>query len=284
MFDRERRYTLRRRSRAIYGTVVRVIVATTLGEAEYLRGRARAAVLEWCRHAPVPIRFEGELLTRPLELVAPCSVTVRGDDLELVAAHPPRGAPGSFGLYRGGLTLLEGRDDEPPGIEGIAFKASSRRLDHTLTRDAVIHDVGYTRVLKHVRRVVRSRLCERVFSMLEKHVWSEAPEDPEEAEARVQLGEYLYDAAIWHVQNTHPLPPGVGNRSAFRSPAGLAIGLNAVSRALDRRGVRVLPRRSQPLDGRARGPGPPRDSSVPGVTWPPAAAGDRHARALGRGL
>ena len=65
MFDRERRFTLRRRARAIYGTVVRVVIPATRAEADALRERAREATRKWCRHVDVPVRFEGEAISAP---------------------------------------------------------------------------------------------------------------------------------------------------------------------------------------------------------------------------
>ncbi len=247
VFDRERRYTLRRRARAIFGTVVRVVIPATEDETDALRERAREATLRWCRHVEVPVRFEGEAISAPLEIDAPCSVTVRGEGEALVVAHPPRGESGSYGLYRAGLTLVEGDDERSPAFRGIAFKASSRQLDLTLTRDAVIHDVNYQRLIAKVRSTVETRLCERVFSMLEKRVWTTPPDDAEARAEHEALGEYLYDAAIWHIRQKHRLPAGVEDRAAFRSPAGLAIGVSAVHRALARRGVVYFEAERSPL-------------------------------------
>ncbi|MCA9716268.1 MAG: ATP-binding protein, partial [Myxococcales bacterium] len=247
VFDRDRRYTLRRRAGAIYGTVVRVIMRATADQADALRERARAATRDWCRHVAAVVRFDGERISGPLAIDAPCSVTVRDEGDAIVVAHPARGEAGSYGLYRAGLTLAWGDDERAPGIRGIAYKISSSRLDLTLTRDAVIHDVHYQRLIAQVRSVVETRLCERVFSMLERRVWTSVPEDEAARAAHEALGEYLYDAAIWHIRRGYRLPPGVEDRAAFRSPAGLAIGVSAVRRALARRGVVFFEAERSPL-------------------------------------
>jgi hypothetical protein len=131
---------------------------------------------------------------------------VEDGETRIVVGHAHDHAP-AYGLYNEGLTLVRGGDRY---YDGVAFKASSPLLEHTLTRDAVIEDDGYAQVLDAVARTVDRELAERAFAMLEDQRSSSDP-------ARV---EYLYRAAAWHAARSRPLPESVVDRVVFASPGG----------------------------------------------------------------
>ncbi|MCA9714975.1 MAG: hypothetical protein KC468_09845, partial [Myxococcales bacterium] len=220
IFNEQREFSLRRREEPVDGTKITLLKPMTRGDFKRFRERAREVVKFWCRHVPGEIRFDDEVITGPLDLDLPCKTRVRHDALELVVAHA-EGDEGFSGYYNSGLTLAEGRGEE--GLESIAFKASSPNIEHTLTRDDIIRDAGFHRVVEQVHEAVHGPLCAEVFEMLEEHVAHAAHEG---------LTEYLYRAASWHVQRRRPLPPAARERTVARSPSGARVSLAALLKAL----------------------------------------------------
>jgi hypothetical protein len=99
-------------------------------------------------------------------------------------------------------------------FDAIAFKASSPHLEHTLTRDNVIRDKGYQRVVDTVNELVHDELCQRVFADLEDELRRPTPSPTRD---------YLYRCALWHASHTSDLAGNVGERSVFVSPAGRTV-------------------------------------------------------------
>ena len=207
LFDVGRRFELRRLDMPVDGTKVRVYKSMDRGEYDAFVARARQVVEYWCRHSRGEIRFDGQLVNRPLDLDAPCRVVADDGFSRIVVGHPADGRS-FFGFYNGGLTLLEGGERYLPGL---AFKVSSPHLEHTLTRDSIIEDAGFDRVMQSLRRTVSGPLEQRTFELLEGQL----------ASGRGESLRYLYGAARWHAQ--HGRLPTVANRAVFRSPSGSAI-------------------------------------------------------------
>lgn len=235
VFESPESYTLRQLDRPRPGTCVSIVLRRQgPHHLRELRGRVAEALATWCSYAGTELRFDGEAITKPFAFDTPVSVLGTDAHTQILAGHPMHGA-GYLGLYREGLTLLH---DEPLH-EGVTVSISSSRIHHTLKRDRMLHDQAYGSILQLADRVVRRRLCEEVFSALESHVWH-PPNDPDDHEqvAKWEADRaYLYRAATWHVRRGHDRLTGADERAAFRSPAGLAIGISACRRAVARRGV-----------------------------------------------
>ena len=220
IFNEQREFSLLRREEPVDGTKIKILKPMTRGEFKSFRERARETVEFWCKHVPGEIRFDDEVITRALDLDAPCKTRVREEGAELVVAHAEGGKSFS-GYYNSGLTLVEGHGE--PGLEGIAFKASSPNIEHTLTRDDIIRDRGFHRVVGQVKAAVFGPLCAEVFEMLEEHVVHAAHEG---------LTEYLYAAASWHVELERPLPDAVLGRNIALAPSGARVSLDSIMTAL----------------------------------------------------
>ena len=163
LFDESRNFELIKLDRPVEGTHVRVFEAMTDEEFQRFVGRARLVVRHWCKHARVPILFEGEDIRMPFEVGADCQVRHEEEGTRLVMGivESPR-AP--FGFYNRGLTLKEGEDSS---WWHIAFKIDSRYLEHTLTRDQVIEDENYRKAKELLEKTAFETLPAKLLDELE---------------------------------------------------------------------------------------------------------------------
>jgi hypothetical protein len=205
LFGRDRNFELRKLATPTDGTKVRVIKAATRAEHEGYLERARETLARWCRHATVDIRFCGSKINLPFELPdTPCQVAHDDGFSRIVVGHRPDGRA-TLGFYNSGLTLLEGEQSDD---EEFSFKAMSPHLEHTLTRDKVIEDDGFARVMETVAKVVDEQLSVRVAQRLES-----------------DGSEYLVRALTWHVGRRARLPQGAEAATPFRSPSGTPVSI-----------------------------------------------------------
>lgn len=232
LFDSDRRYRLIKLDEPVDGTKVKIIKKTTEEESKDLRTRARRVVDYWCKHVETEIRFGDEVIRQPFDL-PDAIVRVHSDDgfSRVVVGHNP--APVSFaGFYNSGLTLDETED---PQLPGIAYKVSSPHLEHTLTRDAVIRDAGYERVMEQVHAVVAGALLDEVLSRLDASL-SAADDEPAARELD----------GLWRAVTRHALMghfEGRGDAVLARSPCGKAVTARALAR--DHRDGLILVARQQ---------------------------------------
>ena len=155
--------------------------------------RLEAALSRWCRYAAVPIELAvvdhdraNEIATRridtTLSVPAPLFVqTNRAGERVVVgitagAEHflaasvaqgdPAVGAAQFAGFYNRGLTLFETDQILHPDLRGIRFRVDSPHLRHTLSRDNVLRDRPFQRVIEQVRDIVRGALRRDVVAHL----------------------------------------------------------------------------------------------------------------------
>jgi hypothetical protein len=199
LFGADRTFKRFKLDEPIEGTTVRLIKTTKRAEYEAFMARAREVVGYWCRHARGEIRFRGEVISEPFGLDAPLVVSYRDEFSEIHLGH--RGGATLHGFYNGGLTLIEGDHLHPSSISefhGIAFKVSSRYLEHTLSRDDVIKEEHYGKVVKRLRELVVGKLREDVFGRLDRAIRAA----PNSADAlRDDELAFLYQAAHWHLRH-----------------------------------------------------------------------------------
>ncbi len=146
----------------IEGTSVRLYRSLAYEQYDEFVQRALDTVRRWCRHSATSILFNGEEITEPFAVESPCRIENESALGHFsVGLHPAESGP--FGLYNSGLTLMEGEQEALPGV---TFKILSNQLEHTLTRDAVIQDEGYDRVMKRLEELVNEELFEQVWRQL----------------------------------------------------------------------------------------------------------------------
>jgi molecular chaperone HtpG len=169
LFRPDLSYELLRGPEPVEGTRVRL--HKEMGPAEYsaFAARSREAVARWCRHAGAEVTFAAggaaglpppapESVRAPFVVDAPFQVEYREEGTAVVAG-PAYDLPPAGGFYNRGLTLLETSEELVPGV---TFKVASRYLEHTLTRDNVRRDRGFTKVLELVRRLADGPLADRL--------------------------------------------------------------------------------------------------------------------------
>ncbi|HVI03955.1 MAG TPA: ATP-binding protein [Enhygromyxa sp.] len=219
LFDRERNFKRLRLDAAIEGTTIRIIKNSTRAEFEQFVARAKQVVRYWCGHAHGEISVAGELVTEPFGLDAPLTVSYQDEFSHIHIGHR-RGSETLHAFFNGGLTLVQADHNHPTAIaelRGLCFKVSSRYLEHTLTRDDVIKDGHFGKVVKRLRELAGDELRDKVFAELDAAVRGPWPfaESPE-AE-RLQL---LYEAATWHLTDGKGLARAHAKLGCARSPSG----------------------------------------------------------------
>lgn len=168
-FPDYRRYEKYKLSKMREGTLVELLKRMTRPDAEKMASEARDTILHWCRHADCRIYFrsfaapEPELVSEPFHL-AGSSLRYEEEGTVIELAFSAEEKP-FFGFYNRGLTLKEGQDALFPGV---SFKAKSRYLEHTLTRDNVMMDENYAKLMKIIGRLVETELPKRLREELTK--------------------------------------------------------------------------------------------------------------------
>jgi hypothetical protein len=212
LFDEQRRFSLIRRDQPVEGTKLQIYKPASRAEYHAFVARAREVIRYWCKHVDGEIRVEGELINEPFDVDAPIQLRDEGDQELLVIGHARPGR--SFaGFYNRGLTLIEEQT-----LPGIAFKASSVHLEHTLTRDDVIREAGYARLMARIHERIAGELCQRTLAALAEAIAALDPERPPDAEQRKWL-DYVWGATLYH-EAEHGLPAKLGDQALFRSPSG----------------------------------------------------------------
>jgi len=164
IFHPDRTYDLIRLDVPVEGTQVKVIKTATREAYEEFKHRAVEVIQKWCKHAQVPIYFEGEDIRLPFDVESACKVTYEEEGTRIVAGYTTQpNAP--YGFYNRGLTLKEGGSS---AWHLMTFKIDSRYLEHTLTRDQVIEDRHYHKAAELLDHVAEELLPERLFELLEK--------------------------------------------------------------------------------------------------------------------
>jgi hypothetical protein len=214
LFDRARNFKLLRLDQAIEGTTVRLIKNTTRADYEAFVIRAKQVVRYWCGHALGEVRFAGEVLSQPFGLEAAIVVEYKDDFSTIFIGHRADSST-LHAFFNGGLTLVQADHNHGSAIQelvGVSFKVSSRYLEHTLTRDDVIKDGHFSKVVSRLRELARGPLREQVFAQLDAAVRAES--------GSAEQLQILYEAALWHLRANQSLPRGLAKFACARSPSG----------------------------------------------------------------
>lgn len=143
----------------VEGTQIQIVKVTS--EADYERAKKRSVdtISYWCKHVEAEIMVDGQVMNQEFRLNHPYEFVHQGQDTEIVVA-PSEAAEPFFGFYNRGLTLREGEKEYFPGV---AFKLSSRYLEHTLTRDNVLTDKNYDKAMALLAEIVNGPYRKQLF-------------------------------------------------------------------------------------------------------------------------
>lgn len=179
LFRADRSFLRIAREQPVDGTKVQVIKAVTRAEHAELASRAEATLRFWCKHVAGTVRWQGDDIAEPFELPgALCSVRHEAEGLRVVVGYLPGGVA-SHGFYNRGLTLLEARGEAL--LAGVAFKADSKHLEHTMARSDVMRDASFDRVMAVVQRLADEPLPAALVEAVGRALRSS--EDPSQLDA-----------------------------------------------------------------------------------------------------
>lgn len=166
LFDADRSFTRIALDEPVDGTRVRIFKAMDAATFEALRERARDVLTYWCKHVDGEVYFDDEPVATPLALDAEVEVQHVEEGTTVLVGF--RADCTTFaGFYNKGLTLHERQTAEDGSwLQGIAFKVSSRYLEHTLTRDNVLHDAQFERAMEIVNRLASRDLMDALVARL----------------------------------------------------------------------------------------------------------------------
>ncbi|WP_434415116.1 ATP-binding protein [Nannocystis pusilla] len=218
VFRPDRTFTRVARSEPVDGTKIRIYKAASREDAQAFARRATEAIAYWCRHVSVEIRVDGRVINEAFDVPARCKVAVEVGEARIVAGFATDGAS-RVGYYNRGLTLLE-----EPGREfaGVHLKVWSPALEHTMTRDNVLRDAGYERVMGHARKLIRGALREQLVESLA----TEVPAHHRPGDAH----EHLY-AALTELLARQEAPARAWQRPFVRTIEGALVDLATLARA-----------------------------------------------------
>jgi hypothetical protein len=215
----------------------------------------------WCKYSEARIYFADRtagaapaLVTEDFALADGVSLRHQEEGSDIVIGFSPEEKP-FCGFYNKGLTLLE---DHQALFQGVEFRAKSRYLEHTLTRDNVLHDENYTKLLGIIRKLVVNQLPDRLRLEIQELYAPRggAPADPGPAAAgwrrRLPYVRWLFDGFFSRWRRSHwPIFPDLSGRLLSLDDLGVAARKsggelyfdaepNDITRALQDDGAHVL--------------------------------------------
>ncbi len=154
LFRKDRTFTRIRLREPVEGTKIQVIKQVARSEFEELAPRLKKALRFHCKHVEATLRYDGELVSEPMDLDVLLKVADRAGTTSAVVGITRREQAAVAGYYNRGLTLLE----EKSPIPRISFKVNSPHLEHTLSRDNVLRDENYQATMALVEELLRGPL------------------------------------------------------------------------------------------------------------------------------
>lgn len=268
-FPSYKRYDKYRMQEMRDGTLVELFKNMTREEYDKLVQDSLMTIRYWCKHTETKIFFQDRMQGRPpepivlpFELEGGPSLVYREEGTEILLGFSGEAEP-FFGFYNRGLTLKEGTRQFFPGVQ---LKVKSRYLEHTLTRDNVMEDENYRKVMKILHRLVNGELRKRLHADLTDiaaKVSRQAAGSGEEVkEVSVSLAaewsrrlpyfQWLLSGMLsrWKQQRNWPVFPALSGKpfSLVRLLKGIRAGgalyhdsqATPVTRALEKEGTPVL--------------------------------------------
>ncbi len=159
IFKKDRKFDRILLNHPVEGTQIQIVKETNEAEFEKMKRRSRDTIIFWCKHVEAEITVEGEVINQEFRLGHRHEYVHKGQDTEIVVA-PSADAEPFFGFYNRGLTLSENTKEYH---RGVAFKVSSRYLEHTLTRDNVITDKNYDKAMALLEDVINGPFRKQLF-------------------------------------------------------------------------------------------------------------------------
>ena len=146
------------------GTKIRLLKTNKASDFEDLKKRSHETLLYWCKHVQGEISFCGEQLVRPFGIDVECPLVWSEPDTEIQIGYD-KDFRSFIGFYNQGLTLLESNTEHT--FQSLVVKINSKFLEHTLTRDKIVEDEQFARLMTKVTDLIERELPEKLFAELE---------------------------------------------------------------------------------------------------------------------
>ena len=182
LFHEDRTFTKSRLDSPVEGTTVTLFLSGDYHRYRELATGVEASLRKWCCHATTEITFEDRTpppgsrarpvaVNEPFELNADCVLRYEAPGMEILLGYH---LDPTYGFYNSGLTLAQTQSAEDvwgaaraPRYQHIAVKVSSRYLEHTLSRDTVMRDENWERVLGEVMGAIDLHLPVKLIDEIE---------------------------------------------------------------------------------------------------------------------
>lgn len=175
LFKPDRTYEKRQLLEPVEGTSVTLYLPMKRRELKKLIQDARETVTYWCKYSHTDIAFNGEKINENFGFEEEeYTYLLKTESTEAVLA-PDSQASGFQGFYNRGLTLLEGPGSPIPYLK---FRVRSPYLEHTLSRDNIMRDKNFRKVMSQIEKACTESMPEDILSRLESadepHLWEAA--------------------------------------------------------------------------------------------------------------
>ena len=267
LFHADRSFTKTRLADPVEGTRVTLFL-----EADELRYRelvtgVRAALRKWCCHAEARITFEDrsppagcarsvEEINEPFTVEGACVTRTAAPGTEIVLAYADRP---HYAFFNRGLALASTDvatqvldERRARRYRCISFKVNSRYVEHTLSRESVMRDENYDRVIALLDAAADGPLLDKLAAELEA-LAGRAPDQPWTAEDVTRYGERIG----WLVAEPAASLDRIRRRRILRTVEGAALSLVDAWEVFRRDGRVLVAAQPTPLTARLAGDGIP---------------------------
>jgi hypothetical protein len=267
LFHEDRSFSKSRLADPVEGTRITLFVEADYQRYGELVAGARAALKKWCCHAEPRVLFEDrspapgrsrtvETINEPFTVPGACLTRAEAPGTELVLAYHDRP---HYGFFNRGLALAstgvgtqvldEWRSRR---YRRISFKISSRYVEHTLSRESVMRDENYDRVIALLDGVANGPLLDRLVAELEALAGRPAGQ-PWSGEELARYGERIG----WLLAEPAGSLERIAGRRILRTVDGAAVSLAESWDAFGRDGRLLAAAQPTPLSARLAADGLP---------------------------
>lgn len=231
LFKPDRSFEKRELLEPTEGTSITLYLPRPQSKLRDLIKEAEKTIVYWCKYSATEILFNGEKINQSFGFEDEKYVFRFKRDNTEAALSPSHESNGFQGFYNRGLTLLEGPGSPIPYLK---FRVRSPYLEHTLSRDNIIRDDNYHRIIKQIQVAASKEMPNDLFSKLE--------EEFSEGYWRAALKIIRLEGAIESARSRKIIPVGEGKLSLKELPSTVAYHheRNELTRAVEAFGQPVV--------------------------------------------
>ncbi len=163
LFKRDRSFEKRQLHQRVEGTSVTLYLPKDFRTLPQLINEARETVTFWCKYSHTEILFNGSVVNQDFGFAEDdYQFFFREQNTSAVLA-PSISETGFEGYYNRGLTLLE---SESSPFSHLKFRVRSPYLEHTLSRDNILQDENFQRVMSQIKGAAYKDMPIDIFERL----------------------------------------------------------------------------------------------------------------------